>query len=137
MKRWVDQGMSHQDIVDRVEQETGVRVGRSAVSAELSRAGLTRPAKYTEVLPWKIRVKHQNNYNQWMLRVHYKIKHNMPVRDGERERHLSWLQRLQQDDAVITYLPDTEYGFYRVKRKTDDTEVIRPPEDYEELLKST
>jgi hypothetical protein len=48
LKRWVDQGMTHQQIADRVEKETGYKVGRSAESPRRTRSSADRTTTMTE-----------------------------------------------------------------------------------------
>lgn len=130
LRRWVeDEGLTHQQVADRILEREGVEVGRSAVSAALTRAGYTHPKRFSDTIPWKVEKQHQDTIHHWMLRVHHKITHDIPVRDVERERHASWLARLQEHDAVIAYEPNSEHGFYPVRRQSGDTDVIHPPAD--------
>lgn len=127
LQRMVEQGMTHQQIADKISKDTGHRVGRSAVSAALSRAGLTDRKRYTDTIPWRVKLAHQNNATIWMLRIGHRMANGGRVSASELERFTAWKAKLDAADAVITYLPDTEEGFYWVRRQPGDHELIRPP----------
>ena len=121
--------MTHQQIADAVFAETGIRVNRSTVSAALSRAGLTNRVRYADALPWKkIRTVHNGHYAAQMLRVGARIKAGFEVGESLQDRYDSWARRLQEQDAVVHYDPDTAEGFHYVKRRVGiDKGLIRNP----------
>ena len=71
LKRWVDSGMTHQEIAHEVERTTGVHVSRSTVSAALSRAGLVEHQRYRydKEIPWRVKSEHLTQYPVRMLRL--------------------------------------------------------------------
>ena len=111
----VDSGMTHKEIAEAISIATGQRVQRSTVSASISRAGLSAPAKkYPLELPWRVKDKHQTHYAARMLRIlgrrHAGIQNSLEMD----QRLDSWLATLKDAHAVVVYLPNTPEGFYNV-----------------------
>lgn len=126
----VKRGMTQQEIADEAFKRTGVRVTRAAVSAALIRAGQPpqRP-RYPDLLPWRVKAKHDGHYALKMLRVEGRIRDGKPVTDRELKRLEAWKETLQANKAVVHYDPDTEEGFYYVQARPGvDRDLIRVPE---------
>lgn len=124
LRQLVAQGMTHQQIADLITRETGHPVGRSTVSAALHRAGEAQLAKrYPDEIPWRVREEHQSHYAARMLRLLGRRRKGI-VNSAEMDARLdSWLGQLADAGAVVTYVPDTEDGFFYVKG-APDTEGI-------------
>lgn len=121
--------MTHQQIADKISREKGVRVSRTAVSAALSRAGLTNRVRYADVIPWpRIKAEHNHHYALQMLRVKARIDAGLKVSKDLRERFESWSQRLHNDKAVVAYSPNTERGFFYVHKRPQDKGLVRKPD---------
>jgi hypothetical protein len=121
--------MTHAEIAEYVYKTTGVKVGRSTVSAALSRAGLTKRIRYSDALPWeRIRVEHNGHYAAQMLRAGARIEAGQEVSQDLSDRYESWKARLDSEDAVVHYDPDTADGFFYVKRRKGiDKGMVRSP----------
>lgn len=121
--------MTHQQIADKIYKDTGFNVARSTVSAALSRAGETNRIRYDEVIPWApIKIDHNHHYALSMLRLMARREAGKELREGQGARLDSWVQRLRDEDAVVTYVYDSEDGFYYVRRKKSDGQfIIRKP----------
>lgn len=120
--------MTHQQIADRVYEDTGYKVARSTVSAALSRAGETDRIRYDKYIPWKpIKIEHNHHYALTMLRFMARQEQG-EVLTAENERRLaSWKQRMTDDEAVVVYEPNSPDGFYYVRRTAADKyPFIRP-----------
>lgn len=115
LKRCVDLGMTHQQIVDYVAEKYGVKVSRSSVSAALSRAGLTEREgmRYKDELPWKVRGEHLTQYQARMLRLLGRRRAEMELTDEEESRLDAWLESLDEREIVVAYAPD-DGGFIYV-----------------------
>lgn len=112
----VERGMTHQQIAEQVTRETGYRVSRSTVSAALHRAGASSPAKkYPEVMPWTVHEEHQVHYAARMLRLLGRRRRGIQNSAEADARLNSWLDQLEANGAVVTYVPDTEDGFFYVQ----------------------
>lgn len=110
--------MTHAEIAEWVHRETGYKVGRSTVSAALSRAGLTDRVRYDKALPWpKIKAIHNGHYAAQMLRAGARLDAGLEVSEDLAARYHSWVQRLEEEDAVVHYDPETGDGFFYIKRR--------------------
>ena len=52
LQRYVERGMTHQQIADMVSQQEGVSISRSSIIPALSRAGMTNRVRYDAEIPW-------------------------------------------------------------------------------------
>ena len=112
--RWVDAGMTHQQMADEVERVTGEHVSRSTVSAALSRAGLSKQtARYDQEIPWRVRVEHMTEYPARMLRLLGRRRAGLELTQHEADRLDSWLDALSERNLVVGYCPE-QIGFLYV-----------------------
>lgn len=135
--RWRDEGLTQQQMADRVNS-TDPRVvagevrpvTRSAVSVALTRADeADQRARYTDEVPWSpIRPEHQKDPLLTMLRTWARINRgDTTIPDTNRARFDSFRRRLERDQQVVDY--DPGIGFHLVPRESDiDTGLIRVPQ---------
>lgn len=115
LQKMVEAGFTHQQIVERIRQDTGVVVSRSTVSVALSRAGLARDAmRYKHELPWKVKAEHLTQYPARMLRLLGRRRSGMGLTDEEADRLEAWLEALVEKGLVVAYVPEGE-GFIYVE----------------------
>lgn len=130
MKSYLERGLTHEEIVDVWESESGTRVSRPAISMAISRYELEsahdRP-RYEDVLPWRVSSDHLTHYDARMLRLEGRRRSGGDLNDDELGRLTRWMQRLDKAGAVIHYDPDTEQGFWWVQREDTDDDIIRRP----------
>lgn len=132
LRKWVEvEGLTHGEIVDRIEQETGERVSRSSVSAALSRAGYTRRVRYDEEIPWpRISADHNTGFQIFMLRTQARINRGLPVKARDKERLDEWKKEMKTKGLVVHYEPRSPEGwFYTKARPGIDTGLVRVPDD--------
>lgn len=130
LEKWVDEGLSHQQIVDRILETENVVVTKSAVAAALSRAGLTRRVRYDTHIPWSpLRPDHARAYPLAMLRFLARRDAGLPLTADQSDRLDSWLKRLEEENAVVDYVYDSADGFIYRRRKPGDLKYppIRKP----------
>lgn len=114
LQRWVERGMTHQEIAEEVYRLSGERVSRSTVSAALSRAGLSKQtARYADELPWRVKIEHMTAYPARMLRLLGRRRAGLDLTQHEEERLDSWLASLKDKGCVVAYSPDV--GFLYVE----------------------
>lgn len=117
LQRWVDEGLSHDQIRQRIREETGQVVARSTVSAALSRAGFTKAQmRYTEEIPWRVNNRHMREYPVRMLRLLGRRRAGLSLKSEECKRLDRWLQQLKDENAVVAYAPQSEVGFVYTER---------------------
>lgn len=124
--RWVGEGLTHQQIADRVEEETGHRVARATVSAALSRAGKTktRHPRFEREVPWRVRQEHVMAYPIRNLRLLGRRRMGLGLGPGEDQRLDNWLQLLHEEELVVAYAPHLDEGAIYVRRGDVDPEWI-------------
>lgn len=121
LQSMVESGLTHQEIADVISRETGRSVGRSTISAALSRAGLTDRIRYDSVIPWpRIKMEHNHHYALSMLRLKARIDADLPVTEENLKRFESWERKLRENNAVVVYRPDSPDGFYYCPRRPED-----------------
>lgn len=136
LQRWVELGMSHQEIADEVERTTGQKVSRTSVSAALSRAGLTKPtSRYTEEIPWRLKMEHVTAYPARMLRLLGRRRAGLELSEHEDERLDSWLDGLEEKGLVVAYCP-SKVGFLYVEANEVGDGANGIPIRRREILKS-
>ena len=131
MKKWLEDGLDHEQIRLRSEEETGEEITLSSVSSALSRAGLTYRVRYSTYIPWKrISTDHNHSYQLSMLRLASRLERDLPVRKVDEKRLENWIEQLKADGVVVHYEYDSPEGFYYVKARTNiDNGLIRKPND--------
>lgn len=114
LKRYVDLGMTHQQIVEYVFDKYGVKVSRSSVSAALSRAGLTERegVRYIDELPWQVKADHMTQYPARMLRLLGRRRAAYELSADEDSRLDAWLESLEERDLVVAYVPEGDGFIY-------------------------
>lgn len=116
LRALVDQGLTHKQIAELVSRETGYPISRSTVSAALHRDGSASPAKrYPEEIPWTVHEKHQTHYAVRMLRLLGRRRQGITNSEESDARLDSWLKSLSDAGVVVTYVPDTDDGFFYIK----------------------
>lgn len=134
LRKWVEvEGLSHNEIVDRIKEQTGEEVSRSSVSAALSRAGYTQRVRYDEEIPWpKIAADHNTGFQIFMLRTQARINRGLPVKPRDKERLEAWKKELKSKNLVVHYEPRSPEGWFYVKARPGvDTGLVRIPDDDE------
>jgi hypothetical protein len=117
LRRWVqDEGLTHEQVTQRVYETTGQKVARSTVAAALHRAGLTKKqARYDRELPWRVKPQHAAAYPARMLRDLGRIRQGGSLPEDEQARFQSWLAMIEDEQVVVAYDPDSVPGFFYVK----------------------
>jgi hypothetical protein len=79
--------------------------------------------RYTDEIPWRVKVIHIKEYPARMLRLLGKRRSGQTLSETEGQRLDSWLKKLDEDNAVIGYDPDSTFGFYYID-KDDETDGL-------------
>lgn len=130
MRRYLKRGLTQAQIVEAWKEDSGIRVSRSAIAMAISRYGLSsattraRP-RYEDTLPWRVKREHTNHYDARMLRLEGRRREGNPMTERELQMLAQWKKLLDERNAVVTYAPDTEQGFFWIERTVDDTDLIR------------
>ena len=123
MRRYLSRGLTQAQIVDAWENDSGIRVSRSAIAMAIQRYGLesnrARP-RYEDTLPWSIKPEHQNNHNARMLRLEGRRRRGLSLNDQEHRWLAAYKDKLKHAGAVVTYVPELDEGFVWVQRNEHD-----------------
>ena len=100
----------------------------AAVSAALGREGKAQDRRrYPDLIPWRVKMEHGNDYNLRMLRWEGQRRAGTQLPEYKLKALGSWKAKLRKDKAVIHYEP--ELGFFKVKARTQDTDLVRVPDE--------
>lgn len=130
LEKWVEEGLDHEQIQQRIKDEFHEEVALSTVSGHLSRIGLTNRVKYDDVIPWpRISLDHNHAYQLSQLRTAARLERDLPVRDVDRRRFDRWAAEMKERGLVVHYEYDSPDGFYYVAaREGVDDGLIRKPD---------
>lgn len=134
--RWRDEGLTQQQIADRVNTTDErivsgelAQVTRSAVSVALVRADKSdQRNRYSAEIPWSpIRPEHQKDHSLTMLRTWARVNSSdATLPQKARDRYERFAARLERDNVVVDY--NEQSGFSLVPRRPGvDTGLIRAP----------
>lgn len=130
MKKYLREGLTQQQIADRWLVDSGEQVSRSAIAMAIGRYELDsanpRP-RYEDTMPWHVAQEHKDRYDARMLRLEARRRRGEQLTKHNKTRLTHWLKELEERDAVVAYVPDTEPGFVWVKRHDGDDDIIRRP----------
>jgi hypothetical protein len=109
LKKYLDLGYTHKEIA----KATGLP--RGTISSAIQRAGLSQDKmRYSEEIPWRVREEHATHYAARMLRLLGRRRAGIELSQAQGKALDSWLRRLREMHAVVTYEPASEDGFYYV-----------------------
>ena len=129
LEKWVEEGMDHEEIQQKIKIDFHEDVALSSVSGHLSRIGATNRIKYSDWIPWaRISLDHNHHYTLNMLRIGARLDRGLQVRGTDKRRFDRWSTELQEKKLVVHYDYDTMEGFFYVKRRPKvDSVYIRNP----------
>jgi hypothetical protein len=130
LEKWVEEGLTQQQMVERIYEQDGIEVARSSVAVALTRAGLTDRKRYDDVIPWRVKLEHSQNHLLNLLRTEARIRRGLPVAPTAEKNLESFKRRAKRDDCVIAYVPESPDGWYLVPRRPAplDRGLIRDPD---------
>lgn len=123
-------GMTQQQMVEAWEEESGIKVSRSAIAMAMMRLGVDaakpRP-RYEDTLPWHVLDEHKYNSQARLLRLEGRRRKGGKLTKRELQWLTTWRRELESHNAVVMYDPATEEGFHWVPRLESDDDIIRRP----------
>jgi DNA-binding transcriptional ArsR family regulator len=128
LEHWVEEdGLTHEEIQQRIKEIYNEDVALSTVSGHLSRIGLTNRVRYDEI-PWeRIALDHNHAYPLSMLRIAARINRGLDVRPVDQRRFDRWKTELLRKNLRVHYEYDSPEGFYYVAARPEDTGLVRNP----------
>lgn len=127
---WIREGKTYKWISDEHERLHGVRLSPAALSTFRERCGIPRrQVRDIDLMPWAVEERHRYLLPALMLRALARRRTGAELDEQAAKKLDSWLERLQSDDLVVTYVKGSDEGFFLVpRRKGVDTDVIRVPD---------
>lgn len=132
LRRYVARGLSDAGIAKAWERDSGIRVSRSAIIMARKRYGIDSPRpreRYDDLIPWSVEQEHRRKTDLRRLRDLARRRRGEPIPPERAVSLDNWLSALKEAEAVVMYDPQTEKGFWWVKRRPEDGDVIRLPEE--------
>lgn len=121
LRRWKDAGLTQVEMVDRIEQEFGQQVTRSAVANAMARYGLAEEApRYNDHVPWRVGALHVTAHPIRMLRLLGRRDTGGELNPREQKMLDSWLSELAERKLIVAYCPDDVRGLYYISSKHKD-----------------
>lgn len=132
LAKWRDEGLTAQEMVERIKEIDRIDVALGTIYAALSRAGLTTNVRYDEFIPWTpIRTDHANAYPLLMLRLAARRHYGVELTPSQDEKLNRWMARLQAEGVVVHYEHDSYDGWHYVPARPGvDTGLIRELESF-------
>lgn len=130
LRQHAQRGYTQAKMVEAWEKESGIRVTRSAIAMAMMRHNVepSRPRpRYEDTVPWKVRPEHRLHTDARLLRLEGRRRHGGKLSDADLHWLNVWRKELETANAVITYDPDTEEGFFWVPRTPQDDDIVRRP----------
>lgn len=127
MRRYLERKLTQQQIVDEWEKDSNVKVTRSAIAMAIKRYDLessTPRARFEDLLPWRVSSEHRMHFDARMLRLEARRRRGGIMTEDEEKMLSSWLLRLKEQNAVVTYVPETHKGFWHVERQESDGDSL-------------
>lgn len=130
LEHWInDEGLTHQQCADRIYEQTGEKVGRSAISVAVHRYGITKEgARYKEYIPWKVSMYHIRAYPLRMLRLMGRAAQRGPDALDARETKMlsNWLEKINEMNVIVAYDPDDDQGVHYIDAQYKDHDGPAP-----------
>lgn len=124
---WTEEGLTHQEMADRVYEQSGYRVTRTAISAAMARYGLSKDGnRYRDYIPWRVKVVHAKGYPVRMLRLMGRVADGGELNDVEESALDRWLEQMADNKAIVAYDPDSGQGFHYIDKKFKDNRGPAP-----------
>lgn len=121
--------LTHDEIADLWEQESGYRLSKSYVSVYVSRhfsdLPLRRP-RYEYDLPWHVKVEHNKHPFARLLRLLARRRDGEKINETLTKWLDNWLREMRDADCVVDYVPgayDPAEAFIPVSRQPGDREM--------------
>lgn len=120
-ERWLEEGLTHEQMADRVFADTGERVTRSAISQAIQRYGLAKEGKrYPTTIPWKVKVPHSRAYQLRMLRLLGRRLEGDDLNEVESKMLDRWLEQMTAKGLIVAYDPNDDLGLVYIDKKFKD-----------------
>lgn len=128
--RWFEEGRTYAWMCQEYERKYNIHTVPSLWGNFRRRKGLTRRiTRNDDLIPWAVNEEHRWDYDLALLRMEARKRAGAKLTPSDAGRLEAWHRKLQADDLVLHYDPDTEEGFFYVPRRPGiDNDLIREPD---------
>lgn len=127
--RWFEEGRTYAWMAEQYREKYNIDTVPSMWGNFRRRHGLDRRLERNDdLIPWAVEKQHRWAYPLMMLRTEGRRRAGLPIADSMTGRLDRWLAQMETDNTVVHYDPETEEGFFYVKRRPkSDPDLIRTP----------
>lgn len=130
--RWYKQGKTYAWMVEQYKKKYNIDVSPSAIATWLTNPELgpgveRRQVRDPGLIPWEVKREHRYDHINNMLRYEARRRAGADIAPATLKRLESWLKKLEENNAVVHYDPNTEQGWWYVEREPGDDDIIRKP----------
>lgn len=126
--RWFEEGRTYAWMIDEYKRKYNIDTVASMWGNFRRRRGLDRRiVRDDDLIPWFVKEEHRWAYPLAMLRATARSRAGKDVTKTDQARLASWMEMLEENNAVVHYDPDTEEGFFYVPRQEGDDDLIHRP----------
>lgn len=127
--RWFEEERTYAWMSQQYLEKYNLVMTPSAWGNFRRRRGLPRRITRDDALiPWLVKEEHRWAYDLTMLRTEARQRAGFELTEDAAKRVESWKEMLEEQGAVVHYDPDTEEGFFLIKREPGDHDLIHEPE---------
>lgn len=121
LSRWLEQGLTQQQMADRTLEETGEVVTRAAIANAMVRYGLSADgSRYEEEVPWQINPIHATATPLRNLRLLGRRRAGKSMNERERVLLDTWMHELTVKQWIVGYDYDDMIGFHYISEAYKD-----------------
>jgi hypothetical protein len=129
VKRWFEEGRTYAWMVEEYERKYNLQVTVSLFTHFRHRMGLPkRDVRDTSLVPWEVKREHRWSHPLAMLRAEARVRAGEPLAGRLNQKHASFMRKLEEQNLVVSYDPETPEGFHLVPREPGDEDIVRMPE---------
>ncbi|MEU7030036.1 hypothetical protein AB0A60_25565 [Streptomyces sp. NPDC046275] len=126
--RWFAEERTYAWMVEQYKTKYNIETTEPMWAAFRRRNGIDRRnTRSDDLLPWKLKEEHRHLYPAMMLRSEGRLRAGKAVAAEKLKKLQTWKAKLQEENLVVHYDPDTEEGFFLIPREPQDTDLIRTP----------
>lgn len=126
--RWFNEGVTYEEMSRRYLEQYNIETTPTLWANFRRRRGLARRvARDTDLIPWDVQPQHRWHRYLTALRHEARRRDGLPLREDDERRLDDFLRLLESEQAVVTYVSDTDEGFFLVAREPQDTDIIHRP----------
>lgn len=128
VQRWFDEGRAYSWMQEQYLEKYHIETSKSMWSTLRRTIGAEpRLTRDTDLLPWRVKEEHRFNSIPDLLRFEARVREGKRLVSSEARRLKLFRERLDRENRVVHYDPDTEQGWWLLPRKESDDDIVRKP----------